>query len=365
MLQFDWNSYVGNLEWLKDRTIYLTRHGSQSYGTSTPTSDLDIRGIAIAPKEYYLGMTNNFEQATSKDPDLVIFELRKFIKLASECNPNALEIIFTDAQDHFHVSKLGQVLIDNRELFLSKRVKFTFQGYAHAQMKRILLHRRWLLNPIDHKPTRAEFGMPERTVIPSDQIQAANAAIKKRVDEWNWHELESVTPALRQELQDEFIRRLIEITNWSLEEVDGKVWYAAANSLGFSTNFIEFLDKERLYTNRLKDWQHYQEWKVNRNPARAEMEAKFHFDPKHAMHLVRLSKCCKELLTDGVLRVRRPDAEELLSIRNGAWSFEYLLEWFKNQEEEIEQLYKTSTLRNTPNINKINDLCVQLVESSW
>jgi predicted nucleotidyltransferase len=365
MLQFDWNCYTGNLKWLKDRTIYLSMHGSHCYGTSTPTSDLDIRGIAIAPKEYYLGMTNNFEQATSKDPDLVIFELRKFIKLASECNPNALEIIFTDEQDHFHVSKLGYILLDNRNSFLSKRVKFTFQGYAHAQMKRILLHRRWLLNPIDHKPTRAEFGMPERTVIPSDQIQAANAAIKKRVDEWNWHELESVTPALRQELQDEFIRRLTEITNWSLEEVDGKIWYAAANSLGFSTNFIEFLDKERLYTNRLKDWQHYQEWKVNRNPARAEMEAKFGFDGKHASHLVRLSKCCKELLTDGVLRVRRPDAEELLSIRNGAWSFEYLLEWFKNQEEEIEQLYKTSTLRNTPNINKINDLCVQLVESSW
>ena len=365
MLVFDWDSYTGNLEWLRERTIYLTQHGSRCYGTSTPTSDLDVRGVVIAPKEYYLGMTNNFEQATSKDPDLVIFELRKFLKLASECNPNALEIIFTDEQDHFHVSKLGRILLDNRDLFLSKRVKFTFQGYAHAQMKRILLHRRWLLQPINNQPTRAEFGLPERTVIPSDQIMAANAAIKKRIDEWNWHEMEDLTPALRQEIQDEFYRRLTEITNWSIEDVDGKVWNSAANSLGFSSNFIEFLDKERLYTNRLRDWQHYQDWKKNRNPIRAEMESKFGYDGKFALHLIRLSKCCKELLTDGILRVRRPDAKELLAILNGAWTFDELLEWFDKQTKEIDDLYENSKLPNTPNTKKISDLSVQLVEASW
>jgi len=278
MLVFDWTSYTGNLEWLRERTIYLTQHGSRAYGTSTPTSDLDVRGIAIAPKEYYLGMTNNFEQATSKEPDLVIFEMRKFLKLASECNPNALEIIFTDDQDHFYVSRIGKLLLDNRDLFLSKRVKFTFQGYANAQMKRILTHRRWLLNPITHQPTREEFGLPSRTVIPTDQVMAANAAVKKRIDEWNWHEIESLSPSVRQEIQDEFLKRITEITNWSFEGVDDKIWLAAANSLGFSTNFIEFLDKERLYTNRLRDWQHFNDWEKNRNPARAELEAKFGFD---------------------------------------------------------------------------------------
>lgn len=217
MLQFDWSSYTGSHSWLKDRTIYLTRHGSQAYGTSTPTSDLDVRGVVIAPREYYLGMTSSFEQATSKDPDLVIFEIRKFFRLASECNPNALEILFTDESDHYMDGSLGRQLLKNKELFLSKRVKFTFQGYANAQMKRILTHRRWLLNPLDHQPMRAEFGLPERTVIPADQVQAANAAIKKRCDEWNWHEMENLTPSVRQEVQDEFLRRLTEITNWSLD----------------------------------------------------------------------------------------------------------------------------------------------------
>lgn len=280
MLHFDWSLYKGNLNWLQKNTIYLTRYGSVAYNTNTPTSDLDIRGIAIAPKEYYIGLTNNFEQAESKNVelDLVIFELRKFMHLASNCNPNALELLFTDESDHYLDNPLGRKLLDNRDLFLSRRVKFTFQGYAHSQMKRILTHRRWLLNPLTHKPTREEFGLPDKTLIPKNQLDAANSAIKKRCDEWNWHELESVDQAARLEIQDEFNKRLLDIMCWSYTELEDKVWRAATNSLGFNSNFIELLDKERTYVNKLKDWQHYQEWKENRNPERAKMEAAFGFD---------------------------------------------------------------------------------------
>jgi hypothetical protein len=58
-MTYDWTTYKGNLKWLPARTIYLTRHGSHAYGTSLPTSDLDIRGIAIAPIHYYLGVSED------------------------------------------------------------------------------------------------------------------------------------------------------------------------------------------------------------------------------------------------------------------------------------------------------------------
>lgn len=80
-MKFDWSMYTGNLSWLRQRTIYLTEHGSHAYGTSTPTSDLDVRGIAIAPMEYYLGFTHTFEQSVQNTPvDLTVFELQKFME---------------------------------------------------------------------------------------------------------------------------------------------------------------------------------------------------------------------------------------------------------------------------------------------
>jgi uncharacterized protein len=366
MLEFDWASYTGNLKWLKDNTFYLTRHGSMSYGTNVPTSDLDIRGIVIPPKEYYIGLTNNFEQATSKDPDLVIFELRKFLKLASECNPNALEILFTEKEDHYLDTPQSRLLLDSKNIFLSKRVKFTFQGYAHSQMKRILLHRRWLLNPPSGKPERSDFGLPERSIVPKDQLAAANAAIKKQCDDWSWHEMEILTPSQRQDIQDEFERRLLEITKWNFVDLGNKIWLSAVNTLGFSTNFIDLLDKERRYTTALRDWQHYLDWKENRNPVRAKMEAESGFDRKHALHLVRLSRCCKELLTEGILRVKRPDAAELLAIRCGAWTFEKLFNWFEEQSKELDYLYeKCTVLPHLPNMNKISELSMELIDMSW
>ena len=35
--------------------ILLALTGSQAYGTATPTSDRDYKGVFIAPKDYYLG----------------------------------------------------------------------------------------------------------------------------------------------------------------------------------------------------------------------------------------------------------------------------------------------------------------------
>ena len=361
-MTFDWTQYTGNLAWLPDRTLYLSRHGSHAYGTSLPTSDLDVRGIAVAPIHYYLGVSQTFEQTVQTAPvDLTIFDVRKFCKLAADANPNALEIIFTDPSDHLHVHKLMEKLFEARPAFLSQKAKHTFSGYARSQLKRIRAHRRWLEAPPSAPPTRAEFNLPERTVIPADQLAAAQAAIKKQIDQWSWHEMEHLDPALRQAMQDEFERRLLEITLWSWDEVDAKVWAAASHAVGFDTNFIRLLDLERQYTARLHEWQNYQNWKTNRNEARAALEAKWGYDTKHAMHLVRLTKMCRELLTTGQVLVRRPDAEELLAIRNGAWTYEQLIEYSDREDAALTELLKTSTLPKRPDMGRIDLVCSELI----
>lgn len=86
--------------WVPQRTILLTRAGSHAYGLATPESDLDLRGIVIPPKEYFLGFWHRFAQAESTGPDLVIYDIRKFFHLAAACNLSIIELLWTAAEDH-------------------------------------------------------------------------------------------------------------------------------------------------------------------------------------------------------------------------------------------------------------------------
>lgn len=363
-MSFDWSCYTGNLDWLPGRTLYVTRHGSHAYGTSTPESDLDLRGVAVAPRSYYLGFKDRFEQAVQHTPDLTIFELRKFVSLASECNPNVIEILFTDQEDRLLLTPLGERLIRGRNLFLSQRAKHTFSGYAVSQLKRINTHYRWLRNPPTSEPVRADFGLPDRTVIPADQLAAVESAIRAKVNGWAWRELEHLSPAERQSIQDEFYRRLVEITQWSWDSVEDRTWNSAALGLGLDSNFIELLDRERRYTARRREWTQYQEWKTKRNPARAALEERFGYDTKHGMHLVRLLRMCREILTDGSVLVRRPDAAELLEIRNGSLDYHALVSWAEKQDAELRELADASPLPKRPNLGAIDALCIEIVEAS-
>jgi hypothetical protein len=134
----NWKFPKYHLEWLEKRTILLTLGGSRAYGTDTHESDIDVRGICVPPASYYHGFTSKFEQAEIRDgSDVVVYEIKKFFSLAAKCNPNILEILYSDPSHHILVHPLGRTLLDNRDLFLSKQAAASFAGYAHAQIHRI------------------------------------------------------------------------------------------------------------------------------------------------------------------------------------------------------------------------------------
>lgn len=323
MNQFPWQDYYrGNLTWLPQRTLLLTRHGSWAFGLNTPESDEDFKGIAIPTKEYFHGFLQRFEQAESKNPDLVIYDLRKFMALAADGNPSIIEVLWTEEEDWYEApwGHLGQKLRDNRHLFLSRKIKHTFAGYAFSQLARIKRHYSWLLSPPTHKPTRAEFELPETTLISPD-IRGAMEAMQQEKGEEG---LEAAFPA----------------------------------------HVMDLYRRERAYTNMLNEFHNYERWKATRNPKRAALEAKSGYDTKHAMHLVRLMRMCREILTTGQVLVKRPDREELLAIRNGAWSYDAVIEWAALQDEELTELQSTSALPQSPDRKKLDRLCEELVEEA-
>lgn len=69
-----------------------------------------------------------------------------------------------------------------------------------------------------------------------------------------------------------------------------------------------------------------------------------------------------ELLETGKLNIKRYDAEELLSIRNGAWTYEQLIEFSEKSDKLLNELYKTSKLPREPDRIKINNWLIDVTE---
>lgn len=297
--------------------IYETVHGSRAYGLAREGSDEDLKGVIVGPRAWYFGYRGGPEQV-ELSPDHVHFELRKLLRLAANANPTVLELFFTHPEDHRHITPAGERLLAAREGFLTKRVGQSFGGYAMGQLRRIETHRRWLMHPPAAPPVRAEFGLPDRTLVPRDQLGAAEALLDAAEDG------EAV--------------------------------------LDVGANFLEVLAREKRYRSARMEWQQFQQWKTHRNPKRSALEAEHGFDTKHAMHLVRLQRMGAEILETGEVRVRRDDREELLGVRDGAWDYERLLMESEKNAARIREATKNSALPEAADEDAIEALGVSLIE---
>jgi predicted nucleotidyltransferase len=339
--------------------IFRYVSGSQQYGTNRPDSDEDLRGVFIAPlnKHFDLfqssfvgsgtikqslqaaieaignGETHNaihlvesalqtdrgdlrigVETVSNPDPnaDEELHELRKFLKLAADCNPSIIEFLYIDNLIKLETD-VWKKIKSHRDWFLSKKARWTFSGYSASQMSRIRTHRGYLLNPPKAKPKRSDFGLPEETVMQKEHQNA----ILSIPDEW------------------------------------------------VSDSAKEYVRNEKRFATALQEWNSYCKWERERNPYRKELEKKWGFDLKHASHLVRLSRMCKEILRDGVVLVRRPDAEELKGILRGEWKYEDIEKVANNLDAEVEELYRTSPLQESPQRKKIAELYKEICEERY
>jgi predicted nucleotidyltransferase len=374
---------------LEKSTILLATAGSRAYGISKKNSDIDIKGVAIPDQRYYLGFLNKFEQS-DKSQDIQVFtkylteeeqrvceesklegcvyELTKFIKLASDANPNILDVLFCRNQDIKLQTDIGEELRHNAGLFLSAKAKHTFSGYAFAQLKRIKTHRAYLLNPRVDEPKRKDYGLPETTIYPKDQLEAINSAIQKKIESWaiDYGQMENSEKVY---IEGQISNFLSEITQ-GISEKDMQ-WLAAAKSLSIDSNFIDLMTREKKYRSARIEFEQYQTWKKNQNKDRAALEEKYLYDTKHGAHLVRLMRMGVEILTTGKVNVWRGkettnDAEELIAIRNGSWTYEQLIEWAEQKEMEIDDIYnnKKYIVKPSPDRNKIDELCISLISKA-
>ncbi|VXD20347.1 conserved hypothetical protein [Planktothrix serta PCC 8927] len=352
---------------IENRTILLTLTGSRGYGLATITSDYDYRGVFIATKPYYLGFnlieqkdTGWTDEPAGKFPflskDTCLYELKKFLRLSTENNPNILELLWF--KNYVEITEVGEYLKQHRQMFLSKKVKQTYSGYGYAQIKKLESHRRWLLNPPTHKPTAAEFGLVDTPPLTVSQmntfLEYLYGLVRDRIEF-----LEPAKELYKLLTADIDFKGILK--QHPLPEDTLEMTQQLANS---SKDFIQLLQKSQQYQRACREYQHYQDWKKNRNPERAEMEAKVGYDCKFAMQAIRLLKTGIEILeTQSLIVDRREagDAEELLDIKKGKYAYDEVMEMAKTLYQKLDQAEENSTLPKQVNGEAVNQLCIELV----
>lgn len=120
--------------------ILLGLTGSRAYGLDHPGSDYDWRGIFVKPTDQILSLsrfqgTDTVEYAEDEANSFVLHEVGKFIHLALAGNPTILEQLFLE--EYRALTRDGQLLVDIRDCFLSRRVRDSYGGYAVQQVQRL------------------------------------------------------------------------------------------------------------------------------------------------------------------------------------------------------------------------------------
>lgn len=293
--------------------------GSRAYGTNLPESDIDIRGVAIRRKEDIL-LGNDFENFVDVNTDTTIYSFDKIIDLLTKCNPNTIELLGLDTDDYIYKNEIGELLLKNKDIFLSNRCINTFSEYALQQLYRMQ--------------------------------QKTNAALTE--EELNRH-ISGVLNNMSKKMKDKYN---LDENNLSFYLVDGKI---KCNIIATQCSIEDLSGMLSEFNNTLRDYR-----KTSKRNEHALNHGKI---AKHSMHLLRLYMMGIDLVSEGKIQTKRIKEHDLLmDIRNGVYldengipnkQFFEIVDEYKNK---FENACKNSVLPDEPDIDKINTFRMEVNE---
>ena len=316
------NPHLGN------NIILLGLGGSHAYGTNIEGSDVDIRGIALNSKVEILG-TANFEQVVNEATDTTIYSLRKIISLLTSCNPNTIEILGLKPEHYLYLSPIGQELLDNKKLFLSKRAMYSFGGYAFSQLRRL-----------DNKAARTLEQAEREQHILNSIISASYTWPEKYTEFKEGSGIKLYLDTAYQENFDKEIFMDIDLKHYPLRDYKS-MWSDMKNIVS--------------------DYA-----KIGQRNKKAIEHGKL---GKHMMHLVRLYLMCLDILEkEEINTYREKDIPFLLDIRNGKFldsnsqPTPEFYELVNDYEKRLQYAADNSSLPDKPDFGAINELLMSVNE---
>jgi hypothetical protein len=299
------------------RQLVRVKHGSHLYGTSTPSSDLDFKGVHIPSGEAIimqraenvidrkLKLSDTIKNAAG-DTDDQSYSLQKFFGMVAAGDTVATEILFAPEPfivfadpDWQEVQRIGRTLLNRKcNGFVGycrrQAAKYGIKGSRMAACKDIV---ELLTAGIE------KHGTVGKVELLADELAAFCATHE-------FSEIEIITSQAGTDVPH-------------LEVVDRKVPFTASIKVALEI-YAKVYDN---YGGR----------------ARAAMNNEG-IDWKAVSHAVRVARQAAELLTTGAITFPRPDAAELLSIKLGEAPYMEVSEMLEGLVERVETLALTSAL---------------------
>ena len=158
-------------EWkgVKYQLILLNLAGSRFYNTQYEkgehpfdkeyVSDYDFRGVFIASNKDKTSLSKNYVKEIQPDKedlvgreiiisqinkllnlniditeDISLYEVEKFLNTSIDNNPNIMDMLWSDNESIYYQSEEMKLILENKKLFLSKKILDSFSGYALSQL---------------------------------------------------------------------------------------------------------------------------------------------------------------------------------------------------------------------------------------
>jgi hypothetical protein len=312
--------------------IIEVKFGSHLYGTDTPNSDLDLKAIYLPTAEeiclhsYKKTITTSrpkqqYERNHKDDVDIEIFSLDRFLELLVQGQTVALDFLFADGDRSYTFSTgIGLVIMDqlyeNRKEFLNKNIN-AFVGYAKQQA--------------------AKYGQKGFRV---HALRESLTWLSKYPENAKLEHIEEVA-----------------IQHWIDKTKNEHILITMCKGPnGILTPHLEICDKKYPIHATVKYVKQQVQRRFDEYGQRAlKAEKNEGVDWKALSHAVRVNNQAQELLETGHITFPRPDRELLLAIKTGQMDYKEVAELIENGLVQLEASKQKSTLRESPNVDWVND----------
>jgi predicted nucleotidyltransferase len=344
------------IDWIKDNglLVFEVITGSKSYGLDTPTSDTDIKGVFVLPKDKFYGLEYT-AQVNNETNDIVYYELKRFMELLSKSNPNILEML--NVPDKCVLQKHPIMDMLQPEMFLSKQCEQSFANYAFTQIKKAYGLEKKIVNPVEEE---------RKSVLDFCFVHEDKEAVplKKYLEEKGLEQSKIGLAAIAH-LRDCYNLYYSKEFNYS-----GVAKKENANEVSLSSIPKGEKPIAMLYFNKdaysiyCKQYKEYWDWVAKRNEQRYDttMLHGKKYDSKNMMHVFRLLLMAKEIAVEGKINVFRKDRDFLLAIKEGKFEYDELVQKAEALKDELPLLYQQSDLKDEPDAERINVLLIKMRE---